>query len=72
MTDIVDDRLTDLEIRLAHHEKLVDDLSAVVAGQAAVLDRLTQQIRHLSDRLREAEENFPHAPRDDDKPPPHY
>ncbi|MDX9860667.1 MAG: SlyX family protein [Rhodospirillales bacterium] len=71
MTDPVESRLIELEIRLAHHERLADDLSAVLAEQGRAIDQLTQQMRRLAERLGELEAGWP-RPSQDDKPPPHY
>ena len=70
MTDSLDERLVDLESRLAHHESMAEDLSEVVAAQGRTIDSLTQQVRRLTERLLEVEDGLrlllP------DKPPPHY
>ena len=71
MSDPVESRLVELEIRLAHHERLAEDLSAVIAEQGGVIDRLTLQMRRLAERLGELEAGWPRPPQDD-KPPPHY
>lgn len=63
-------RLTDLEIRLAHQERTIEELSDVVAAQARALDLLTERVRRLTDRLRETEAWRPSAA--DERPPPHY
>ncbi|MCF8483060.1 MAG: SlyX family protein [Rhodospirillum sp.] len=69
-TDL-DRRLTDLEIRLTHHERLAEDLSEVVAAQDKRIERLTLQVRHLAKRLREVDPGPDRSP-SDDRPPPHY
>ncbi|MBE0599978.1 MAG: SlyX family protein [Burkholderiaceae bacterium] len=71
MTDPVESRLIELEIRLAHHERLAEDLSAVMAEQGQTIDRLSAQVRRLAERLAEIEAGWPRPPQDD-KPPPHY
>ncbi|WP_316976328.1 SlyX family protein [Shumkonia mesophila] len=70
MTDPVESRLIDLEIRLAHHERLAEDLSSVMAEQGQVIDRLALQVRRLAERLGDLEAGW--RPPQDDKPPPHY
>ncbi|MFE1600329.1 SlyX family protein [Methylobacterium sp. ID0610] len=65
-----DTRLTDLEIRLAHQERTIDDLSRTVAEQWARVDLLTRQVAALNERLREMAER-PTAP-GEEPPPPHY
>jgi len=71
MSDPVESRLVELEIRLAHHERLAEDLSAVMAEQGRIIDRMAVQVRRLSDRLAELETGWPRSLQDD-KPPPHY
>lgn len=71
MTDPQEARLVELEGRLAHFEKLADDLSAVMADQGRLIDALNAQVRRLAERLGEVEAVTARtAP--DDKPPPHY
>lgn len=69
--DSVEQRLVDLESRLAHHEQVAEDLSQVVAEQAKVIDMLTLQIRRVHHRIKEVEEGWDRSPQDD-RPPPHY
>ncbi|SOE00734.1 SlyX family protein [Caenispirillum bisanense] len=69
--DDLEARLVDLEMRLAHHERMAEDLSDVIADQGRTIDRLTLQIRRLIERLLEVEAGGQGSPQDD-KPPPHY
>ncbi len=71
MTDISQTQLTELESRLAHHERMAEDLSAVVTEQGRAIDGLTLQLRRLTDRIAELEAGGSSAP-PDDQPPPHY
>lgn len=71
MSDPVESRLIELEFRLAHHERLAEDLSAVMAEQGQVIDRLSLQMRQLAERLGELEAGWSRTSQDD-KPPPHY
>lgn len=64
-------RLTDLEIRLAHHEQMVDEMSEVMAQQQDEITRLHLLVRRLVDRLQSAESAGERSPQDD-RPPPHY
>ncbi len=66
-----DERIADLEVRLAHQETTIDELSAVVAGQAKTLDLLREHLRRMTDRLSEVEEAVP-GKSPDEPPPPHY
>lgn len=64
-------RLTDLESRLVHHERMAEELSEVMARQQDEIDRLNTLVRRLVDRVRELEANRERSPQDD-RPPPHY
>lgn len=71
MTDASSEtRLVEMESRLAHHERLAEDLSQIVAEQGQAIDKLTRQVRRLSERLQEAEGGLRML--QPDKPPPHY
>lgn len=68
----MDDRQEQAETRIAHLTRTAEDLSEVVAGQAARLDRLERQVRMLMEREAEREYaqggSLPMA----DRPPPHW
>ena len=63
---------TEIEERLAHLERLVDDLNEVVAKQAGEIDRLTARVAMLMEReaMREAEGTGGVIV--GDEKPPHY
>ena len=66
-----DDRLSTLEIALAHQERVVEDLNAVVLDQATRLERLERQAKALAARLVTAEAALADsAP--NERPPPHW
>ncbi len=71
MTDTPPSRLTELESRLAHHERNADEISEVLAEQARLLDELSQRLTRLTDRVAALEAGNAGAP-PDDRPPPHY
>lgn len=62
-------RIMELEIRLAHLEAMMDDMSEVMAAQGKMVDMLTHRVRMLSEQLRNAD--LGRSPQDD-QPPPHY
>ena len=68
MTDR-DARLTELEIALAHQERLGEELSEVVRGQADRLDLVERRVAALLDRLAALEAGAPAAPPADARPP---
>jgi Uncharacterized protein conserved in bacteria len=71
MDDAVEHRLTELEMRLAHHERMAEELSSVMFEQGRTIDLLTAQVRRLRDRVAELESGMPRPPQDE-PPPPHY
>ena len=64
--DAVAARIVDVELRFMKLERFVHELSDTVAKQQRVIEALTAQIRRLTERSTDAEDN----PRAD--VPPHY
>lgn len=62
------DRLTDLEIKLAHQDHLIDALDALVRAFGDRLDRAERELKALRDSL--ASPELPLGP--PSEPPPHY
>ncbi len=60
------DRLTDLEIRYTHLERLVTELSTAVYEERRERDKLEVRVKDLEGRLRSVEDPAPN------EPPPHY
>ncbi len=69
--DALEERLITLEIRLAHFERMAEDMSDVLTDQARTIDVLTAQLRRLRERMEEMRLEGAGSP-EDDKPPPHY
>lgn len=67
-----DTRLTDLESRLAHQSRTVEDLSQVVHRQQKEIDTLTRRVAMLMQRAAEAEEDAAGSAPLADQKPPHY
>ena len=66
-----DEHTVDLEIRIAHQENLIQELSDVLARQWMAIDTLTRKVERLEDRLRRVEGGLEDlAPAE--PPPPHY
>lgn len=72
MTESLEPRIVELERRLALHERMAEELSAVVAEQARTIDALTLRVRKLLERLQTVEAVAWDRSPQDDKPPPHY
>jgi len=71
MSDDLEARLIELESRLAHHERLAEELSDVIADQGKTIDTLTHQVRGIITRLGDMDGGWSPSPQDG-KPPPHY
>ena len=65
-----ENRLIDIETKLAHQEQMMDELNRVVTDQQARLSQLEELCRSLSERLRTIGEGGAASP--DDERPPHY
>jgi uncharacterized coiled-coil protein SlyX len=63
-----DDRLTDLEIKLAYQDQLIRDLDALVRSFGDKLDQTVRELEVLKQSLRSPE--IPVGPANDK--PPHY
>ena len=71
MTSFLEDRLIEIETRLAFQERTVEDLSEIAAKQAERVETLTLLVSRLKDRLIRLEQGGETSPWDE-KPPPHY
>ena len=61
-------RLDALEIRFAHQEQTVNDLSEIVTTQWQHIEKLESQIKRLSEELQNMDQGRGSA----DQKPPHY
>lgn len=66
----MEDRITELEIKVALQDELLDELNRVVARQQQQMEWLAQELRRLQDQMRAQEPGKAPAPRDEI--PPHY
>ena len=66
-----ENRLIDIESKLAHQEHLLDELNQAVTDQQARIHDLEELGRHLLDRLRAVGEGGTAESADDERPP-HY
>ncbi len=63
------DRITELEIKLAYQEELIDTLNGIVANQQLQIGKLEETCKLLHSKIESvatAEKNQP------EPPPPHY
>lgn len=68
---MTEERLENLEIKIAYQEDLLQDLNALVAGQQMKIDQLETSLKVLSERLRELLSNTGVNTMVDERPP-HY
>lgn len=66
-----DDRLIDIETKLAHQEDLVNELNNVITDQQARITRLEELSRSLIDRVRSMSDGESSGNPSDERPP-HY
>jgi SlyX protein len=67
----MEDRVTELEIRLTHLEDTIEVLNNTVIKQHEVIDALQLQIANLEKKLK-ASQSSPVALESEETPPPHY
>ncbi len=67
----IKDRIELLEARIAHQDRIIEDLNAAVTDQWKQIDMLVKQIARMGDRLQSVEENVPPSGATE-PPPPHY
>jgi SlyX protein len=70
-TPLRKNRLDTLESTVAHQDQTIEELSDVVARQAAEISDLTEKLNSLRERLSELEESDGDGG-PDEPPPPHY
>lgn len=66
-----EDRLVDIEVKLAHQDQLLLDLNDVVTGQQAKIMQLEELCGTLVARIRSIGEALPEEGEQDERPP-HY
>ncbi len=64
----IEDRLNDIEIYLANHEKMLDDLNAEVLRQSKIIETLLQQNKVLMNAMKDGIVK----PQSEETKPPHY
>ncbi len=66
-----EDRIVELETRLAHQDQMLIELNDALAKQQESIMTLEQLCASMAERLRSMGESQAAAP-SDDEPPPHY
>lgn len=67
----MESKLTDLEIRLTHHEAALDEINAVLLKQQGIMESLRGDINALHRQLREMTPSNIASPAEEGAPP-HY
>lgn len=67
-----DARIDELEIRLAHHDQIIEELNEALAGQWRTIDELTRKLGALGGRVQIIEEDAKASSPASEPPPPHY
>jgi len=64
----MENRITELETKIAHQEKLLDELNEVVTGQWRDIDILKKKFVLLNEMIQQLDGKSSEA----DAPPPHF
>jgi SlyX protein len=67
----MENRVTELEIRLTHLEDTIEVLNRTIIQQHAEIDTLQLQVSNLEKKLK-ASQSSPVALESEETPPPHY
>ena len=70
MTSVDDEKIIDIETKLAHQEHLLASLDDALSNQQAQIAELEQLCQSLVERIRALSEAG--GDERDDEPPPHY
>ncbi len=70
--DDLPSRITELEMQLAHLQRLYDQLNEVVIQQAMAADRMVRTMAELENQIKQLKEKPTPAPDPRDEKPPHY
>jgi len=68
---IMDNRVTELEIRLTHLEDTIEILNKTIIKQHGEIDLLQLQVSQLEKKIK-ASQSSPVALESEETPPPHY
>lgn len=67
----MEERITELEIRIAHQEATLEALNKALVDQQQQIDRLQEQLRRLTERFQAIVVSQVASP-EEESPPPHY
>lgn len=63
-----DERLVNIEMSIAEHEKMLEELNQVIIEQGHLIDKLCKQNQYLMNMA----DNDAVKPQNEETPPPHY
>jgi len=67
----MEDKITDIEIRIAHQEAAIDEINSTILKQHNQIESLIADLSMLRKQLRDiSEDNI--ADQSNETPPPHY
>ncbi|MDG6881493.1 SlyX [Phocoenobacter uteri] len=64
-------QIAELETKIAFQESTIEDLNQALIQQQFVLDKLQTQVRHIAEKLKNAQSSNI-ASLSEETPPPHY
>ena len=67
----MNERITNIEIQLMHHENTIQQLNEVVTRQQLAIEELQADFRQMTEHLREVYPSDVREP-EEEEPPPHY
>ncbi|MGA7802398.1 MAG: SlyX family protein [Gammaproteobacteria bacterium] len=67
----MEQRITDLEVRLSYQEAAIDELTRTTLGQRQTIEALRAELEQIKSLLRELAPSAV-APVSEETPPPHY
>lgn len=65
----MENRITDLEIRLTHQESAIDEITRTLLQQEALIKKLQDELKNVRSQVNDVS-NIAHA--SEEQPPPHY
>ena len=68
---ILEDRIAELEMKIAFQEQLLDELNQALVQQQFDMDKIQLQLRYLAGKLKDMQPSHI-ASQAEETPPPHY
>ena len=68
---ILEDRIAELEMKIAFQEQLLDELNQALVQQQFDMDKIQLQLRYLAGKLKDMQPSN-NASQAEETPPPHY